>query len=259
MVRHAWPVSGRSLQSVECSHVARRRYRASLYDCDTRGHGQEKPLQDWPEFTAAIQQITESAPPLPPSPAPAPSASAPFKVGEQLGSLRKKLPALKKEVGERLGSLRKKVSGLKKDEVVARIRQVGKILFGVLCWLLIESWAVCLATKDQTVRLAAYSVKRFKAWRAGKATGVEPSSPLWPSDRTGWRRIRELVIVSWSFCLGWHFLGAGTSRGSHPFLRPVRLIRPMANRARRSHPRTLVLAARRKARPRNSLWTSARA
>ena len=164
---------------------------SALNGCDLAiavGTANQKALRDLPEFAPVVREIAAAAPP-PTSSASAAPASVPFKVGEQLGSLRKKLPGLKKEAGERLGSLKEKLAGLKKEDVVARIRRVGKFLFGVLCWLLIEAWAVCLATKDQTVRLAAYAVKRFKAWRAGKGNVVDTRERLWPSNRLGWIRI----------------------------------------------------------------------
>jgi hypothetical protein len=146
-----------------------------------------------------------------------PSASFPFKVSERLGLLWETIPGLKKEVGERLGSLREKVTGHKKDGLVARLRSVGKILFGILCLLLIEGWAVCVATKDQTIRLATYAVKRFKAWR-GSGDKSHLSIRLLPNDSTEWRRVAlgysVIIVVVWMILPGRHSTVSTTAAAS---------------------------------------------
>lgn len=66
-------------------------------------------------------------------------------------------------------------------------RRGGMSLLGAVRYLPAELWAVCVATKEQTVRLAVYPARRFKAWRT--ATKGDTKAALWPSDRSGWRRI----------------------------------------------------------------------
>ena len=177
------------------------------------------------EFAAISREMPTSTPP--PLPTPAPSGSIPFKVAEQWGSLRKKLPGLKKEAGQRIGSVREKISGLKRDDLIARIRHVGKFLFGAVCWVLIEGWAVCVATKDQTVRLAAYSITRLRAWRAGKRDDTRYT--LWPRDRTGWRRIivgygTLLVLLGILLCGGSSLSTPGRSKLSDAQRKASRLL-----------------------------------
>ena len=139
------------------------------------GSTQQKALTDWPEFASAIQKVAAAAlPPSSPPPPFAPTVSVPSNSGEQVGGSRNRLPGLKRVTGERLRALREKFSGLETEEVVGWIRRLGDILFALVCWLLIEAWALCVATKDQTVRLAAYAVKRFKARR--KHTDTESTT-----------------------------------------------------------------------------------
>lgn len=151
------------------------------------GTAHQKALQDWSEFASVIQEVAAVVPSSP-SPAPAASASMSFKVGEQVSSLRKKLPGMKKEAADRLGSLREKVLGLKKDDLIVRLRRIGIVGVGVLFWLVTEMRAVCLATKDQTVRLVTYMASRFKARGNQTGTALAPKLLL-PKDSTESRRV----------------------------------------------------------------------
>lgn len=93
---------------------------------------------------------------------------------------------------------------------------IRKSLAGIPRQLFVEALAVCVATRDQTVRLAAYSFKRFKGWRTGKGEAVVANDALWPSDRIGWRRIGVgYALVALLVLVGVAFIGGpgGTNGG----------------------------------------------
>jgi formylglycine-generating enzyme required for sulfatase activity len=105
------------------------------------------------------------------------------------------------------------LSGGGKTHFIARLRRAGWILFGLLCLLAVEAWAIVVATYDQAVRLFKYVIGRFLGRRNRQASQASSPERVWPSDSVGWRRviIGACVVVA---SLLWITLFRGSSMPS---------------------------------------------